>query len=71
MRKLRLSNLHVTECINGGVVLYETAFPSISMAPKAPNINRITQRIENGWSLGGDKTKKGAPLENDSLLVVL
>jgi hypothetical protein len=55
----------ITVCNNEGVELYDAAFSEMHLVPKAPNnIISITQRIGNGWRLGGNNVK-GIILERD------
>jgi hypothetical protein len=64
--------LPVTICNNTGEEMYDASFPNMHLVPAAPyNIISITQRMENGWTLGGSKdtgivlTKNGHTLMFD------
>jgi hypothetical protein len=49
-------SLSVTVCDNAGVELFDASFPDMHLVPQAPyNIISITQRMESGWELAGDK----------------
>jgi hypothetical protein len=50
--------LSVTVCDNCGYELYEVSLPDVHLVPQAPyNIISITQRMESGWELSGDKIR--------------
>jgi hypothetical protein len=51
-------SLSVTVCDNSGLELYKVSFPDMHLVPQAPyNIISITQRMESGWELSGDKMR--------------
>jgi hypothetical protein len=59
--------LPVAVCDNSGTELYDAVFPEMHLVPEAPyNIISITQRMENGWCLGGNSAQ-GIVLQKNGL----
>jgi hypothetical protein len=57
--------LSLTVCDNNGVELFDASFPDMHLVPEAPyNIISLTQRLENDWTLSGDKLR-GLTLSKD------
>jgi hypothetical protein len=58
--------LPVIVCDNSGVEQYGASFSDMHLVPQPYNIISITQRMESGWRLGGNRTQ-GIVLEKDGL----
>jgi hypothetical protein len=57
--------LSLTMCDNNGLELFDASFLDMHLVPEAPyNIISLTQRLENDWTLSGDKLR-GLTLSKD------